>query len=404
MNTLKTKTVLVAIIGMFLATVSLGQTWEIGYMNMTFVDASRNNRQIETELFYPTDVSGYNVPLGSPITKRYPVIVFGHDQDISWNNYAHLWNKFATQGFIVAVPKTEMGPSMDVVEFAKDLAFIANEFKLMRYQPGSFFFDRHNSKSCFMGHGIGGSAATFAVQYHPLVNTLVSLAATETVPSSINAASFVSIPSLVIGGGLDCIAPIATNQMPMFDNIDSECKTFVNMIDATHCHFAQDAGLCANSQLVCPVSLNNWQFTVMNSNYLIISFLRYYMKSNAPALDKFEWKLINKQGVWTYIFACSESAPRIAAESEMENTTGMSLFPNPVAEGSVLNLSVSSEESTHGTLLITNLIGQVVSKQEITFDDEEQLLTLQTEFLKSGHYMVSVISAEGRMTKPLIVR
>jgi len=245
----QTKTFLFAIIGCFLATASIGQTWQIGYQTMTFVDASRNNRQIETELFYPADLTGNSVPLGSPSTQKYPVIVFGHDQGIGWNNYAYVWNRYASQGFIVAVPKTEMGAVMDVVEYSKDMAFVAARFIAMRYTPGSFFYQRHNSKSCVMGHGVGGSAAIFAIQYNPAITALVSLAATETTPSAINAATLVTVPSVVIGGGKDCIAPIATNQLPMFDNIDSWCKTFVNMVEATHCQFSQGFGNCLNNQV-----------------------------------------------------------------------------------------------------------------------------------------------------------
>lgn len=296
---------------------------------------------------------------------------------------------------------------MDVVEFAKDMAFVASRIKALRYLPGSFFYKRYNLKSCFMGHGTGGSAATFAVQYHPTVTTLVTIAATETVPSAINASTLITIPSVVIGGGEDCVSPIATNQMPMFDNINSDCKTFVNLLDATHCHFAQDAAACTTAQSSCSTSAINWQSTAFNHNYLVISFLRYYMKSNAPALAKFEWKLASKKKDWTYIFACNLSAPRIGIEAEgeeMENTTDLAFYPNPVISGSNLTLSLNSEESINSTVIITNLMGQVVSQREITIEDNENTFSVPTENLKKGYYMVSVINEEGRISKPLIIQ
>ncbi len=401
MNLTKIRTILFAITGMLVASSGNGQTWEIGYQSVTFVDSSRGNRQIEAELFYPTDVTGVGVPLGSPIDKKYPVIVFGHDQETAWNNYSYVWNKFATQGFIVVVPKTEMGPTVDVIELAKDLAFIASEFNVMRNLPGSFFYQRLNGKSCFMGHGVGGSAATFAVQYYPAVTTLVSLAATETVPSAINAATLVTVPSVVISGDNDCIAPAATHQMPMFNNIDSQCKTFVNIYGATHCNFSQDAIICT---IGCPPGIHSWQYVGGGSSYLVISFLRYYMKSNAPALAKFEWKLFTKQNAWSYIFDCNLSTPRLSMEeNEMENTTKMSVYPNPVNSGIDLNLVVGSEESSSGSLIISDLMGKVVLHKEFSLEDEDRSLSIPTAQFSNGYYIVSVISREGRISKPLII-
>lgn len=99
---------LIAMIGLFMTTNLMAQPWVVGTKVMTLTDASRGNRQIETEVFYPADVAGYQVALGSPVDKRFPVLVVGHGTEISWNNYQYLWDKFVPKGFIVVVPKTEM--------------------------------------------------------------------------------------------------------------------------------------------------------------------------------------------------------------------------------------------------------------------------------------------------------
>ncbi|HMT29039.1 MAG TPA: hypothetical protein PKD91_07155, partial [Bacteroidia bacterium] len=70
-----TKMMLMTVIGMFFASNMMAQTWTIGNRVMTFVDASRGNRLVETVIFYPSDVTGWEVPLGSPSDKKYPVIV-----------------------------------------------------------------------------------------------------------------------------------------------------------------------------------------------------------------------------------------------------------------------------------------------------------------------------------------
>jgi len=399
-------TSLVFAVGMCISTVANAQTWNTGSQVMTFTDASRGNRQIETQIFYPADVDGINVPLGSPIDKKFPVIVFGHDEEVDYTNYFSIWNKFTRYGFIVAFPTTEAGPNPNVEDFAKDLAFVATQFNLMRFTPGSFYFQRHNSKSCIMGHGVGGGAATIAMQYGN-ATTLVTLAATETTPSAISAATLVTKPSVVISGDEDCTAPAATNQSLMFNNIDSDCKTFVNMYDATHCHFAMNAPTC--SEIMCNGSPNSFVHTVTLSSYLLVSFLRYYLKSNAPALARFEWKLQNKLDSWSYIMVCNVNPLARVGDDEEDMTTeesemNFNLYPNPVKKGNALNMHMDSEISTVAAVYVSNMMGQVVYKNEVEVEEMESDLSIPIEHLRSGYYMVSVISEGGRISRPLVIQ
>ena len=398
--------ILATISGIFLAASGSAQTWLIGDMDMTFVDPSRGNRQIESRIFYPADVAGLNQPLGSPANKKFPVVVMGHDQGLPYSSYVYIWYELATKGFIVVFPKTEMGPTMDVVEYAKDMAFIVNQFPVMHTTPGSFFYQRYMGRSCVMGHGTGGSAATFAVQYSTNITTLISLAATETTPSAINAASMVTIPTVIMGGGEDCNSPIATNQMPMYDNVDSDCKFFVNMLKATHCQFAMNNTICLPTACTSPATVSqiNW-----NNNYLLISFLRYYLKYNAPALDKFYWKLGSKVTEWSYLMVCDEvNTPRLSDNFD-ENSdeyldVAVNVYPNPVKQGNTLNLVVQNEESVSGRVVITNLMGQIVASKDLVFEDVISQNEIQMENIAKGNYLLTVYTSESKTTKPLIIQ
>ncbi len=404
----KLKFFLVAMIGIFIASGTSAQEWLIGNRHFMFTDPSRGNRQIDTRIYYPADVAGLNQPLGSPSDKKYPVIVFGHDEQIVYQRYEYIWNNLASKGFIIVLPKTEMGPTMDVVEFAKDMAFIVNQFPVMHNDPTSFFYHRYMGTSCVMGHGIGGSAATFALQYSTNITTLVSLAATETTPSAITAASLVTVPSVVVAGGEDCNSPIATNQMPMFLNIDSDCKFFVNLLEATHCHFAQNSATCLANLQTCFGSPNNVVSTNENAGYLLVSFLRFYLKYNAPALEKFHWKLGSKAQDWSYIMVCNAlGSPRLQQDQELmddENPVAISVYPNPVKQGNTLNLVVRTEESASGKAVITNLMGQIVATQNLVFDDVISETEIAVGNISKGNYMVTVYTQEGKSTKPLIIQ
>jgi predicted dienelactone hydrolase len=64
-------------------------------MTKTFVDASRSNRNIQTEIYYPAATAGNNTAAASG---EYPVIVFGHGFVMAWDAYANLWDEFVPRG------------------------------------------------------------------------------------------------------------------------------------------------------------------------------------------------------------------------------------------------------------------------------------------------------------------
>jgi hypothetical protein len=403
MSKFKTNFLLVALLGVFAVSDLSAQIYGTGYTVMTFVDASRSNRQIETVIYYPGDISGYQVPLAAPSDKMFPVIVFGHDEATPYTNYQYLWDGLVYKGFMVAFPVTEMGPSMNVEEYAKDLAFVVQSFQAMRFNNTSFFFKRYNSKSCVMGHGYGGSAATVAIQYNNLITTHISLAAVETAPGIAAAASLITIPSVVFSGAEDCVAPAAVNQLPVFNAIDSDCKSYVNLLYASHCNFAQGNLNCLSNETLCNGFPVPAQSTNYLTNYLVVSFLRYYLKFNAPALAKFEWKLQHKTQQLSYQFNCNLNARIAAEEPEAIYSNQLSMYPNPVISGNMLNLSIPSDEALEASITITNMLGQIVQQQTIPMNEELNEITLPSISLRKGYYIVSVVSADGRKSSPLIV-
>ena len=84
------KTLLISTLSLFLLFSSTAQH-EIGHMTKTFVDASRSNRNIQTEIYYPATSAGNNTPASMG---EYPVIVFGHGLVMTWDTYTNLWEEF----------------------------------------------------------------------------------------------------------------------------------------------------------------------------------------------------------------------------------------------------------------------------------------------------------------------
>ena len=103
---------------------SSGQQFQVGKRSQTFADPSRNNRQIATDLYYPVNTNGTNVPIAAGIS-RFPIVVFGHGFVIGTASYSWLADSLVKNGYIVALPATEGGilPSHD--NFGKDISFLS---------------------------------------------------------------------------------------------------------------------------------------------------------------------------------------------------------------------------------------------------------------------------------------
>jgi hypothetical protein len=103
----------------------LAQPYASGKRTLSFTDASRANRVVGFDLYYPAQTAGDNVPV-APGTAIFPVVVFGHGFLIPSSAYAWLGDSLARNGFIAAFPTTEGSFSPSHASFGTDLRFIAS--------------------------------------------------------------------------------------------------------------------------------------------------------------------------------------------------------------------------------------------------------------------------------------
>ncbi len=68
-----------------------------------------------------------------------------------------------------------------------------------------------------MGHSMGGGAIFIAANLKSSVDAIVALSPLKTKPSSVQAASSVKVPTLIIAGSNDCITPPDEHQVPIFN-------------------------------------------------------------------------------------------------------------------------------------------------------------------------------------------
>ena len=350
------------------------QSYNIGHISTDFYDNTRN-RNITTEIYYPSDTSGDNVPISMG---NYPIIVFGHGFLMSWDSYVNFWNSLVPEGYILCFPTTEMGFAPNHQFFAEDLSFIASKMQMESLNSNSIFYNSVLAKTGILGHSMGGGASFLAAENNPNINTLINFAAAETNPSAISAASNITIPSLIFSGDDDCVAPPINHQNIMFDSLNSACKTQINIINGGHCYFANENVLCSFGESSCNPNLNILRTEQQSvTNDFLKIWLNYSLKSNQNSFTIFNDSLQSSSRI-TYSQYCNSIG--IVDQNKVDE---IKIYPNPVIE--ILNIDVPLE-FIDGELVLFNMFGQELQKKIIS----NKLNEINLSNFESGSYFIFI--------------
>ncbi len=379
---------------LFSMTSSWCQPFAIGHSTINFIDSSRGNRSIATEIYYPADVAGDNVPVTISTMQTFPFLTFGHGFVMTWDAYQNIWESMVPKGYIMAFPKTEGGISPSHIEFGKDLAFVSAQIFNLGMLQSSIFYNRVNLMNAVMGHSMGGGAAFLAPQFNSNIKSIVTLAAAETSPSAIDAANSIQIPALVIAGENDCVTPPSTNQLAMYSSLGSACKTYVAINGASHCQMANSNFLCSFGESTCipqPTITRDQQHLVLEQ--YVTLWLEAQLKSDCVAGFDFNL-LVNADSRITYQKNCSQCEPLQSVTNLKENS--ILLYPNPFSTFLYLG---NTGEKTY-MIKIYDAAARVISTMKIESDQD----FMDTTFLASGIYWYEIITEDGFTTRGKIIK
>ncbi|MFQ3324829.1 MAG: putative dienelactone hydrolase [Pseudomonadales bacterium] len=254
---------------------SIKGTSGVGYDKFTITDSTRDNRQLEVDIWYPVDdidfladpAAVYDLGNGIGITSEIagevlPVsqkpdrnlIVFSHGSGGLSNQAYSMMEALATQGFIVAAP-THAGNAngdngdelaVQVANRAADMSFVIDQMLIMSSTSGDRFEGTILPDSVGVtGHSFGGvTTLGMAVGFgdapaDPRVTASMPVAGWFFVPAApITDGQYKSlaIPTLLLGGTLDTSVPIETNR-EAFAKVDKSPVYNIEIVGAGHNHF-----------------------------------------------------------------------------------------------------------------------------------------------------------------------
>ena len=337
---------------LFIPIMALAQSYNIGHTNMAFFDEARN-RSISTEIYYPADETGENVELANG---GFPVIVFGHGFLMAYEAYANFWTELVPKGYIMAFPTTEMSLSPAHEELGADIRFVADEVLNLNNNESTIFYNSIHAKIALMGHSMGGGASLLASENNANISTVINFAAAETSPSAIMAAANVNVPALIFSGEEDCVAPEIENQIPMYEAINSDCKTLIKVKNGGHCYFADNNFACNLGETFCG---NDFVITREEQHETTFAFLNlwldYTLYDNEDALVEFNETILTSDLV-NYEQVCAS----LNTYENIYNDT-IAIYPNPVKNELTIKIP---GEACNGKYTVSNLYGQIVQQNK----------------------------------------
>jgi dienelactone hydrolase len=365
-------------------------SYPLGHQALTYIDASRSNRNITTDIYYPATSTGETTPIASG---KFPVVVFGHGFDMGDNAYAYIKDSLVPLGYIVVFPTTESSMSPSHADFGLDLVFLINQIKTEGTSSSSFFNNHISAQSAVMGHSMGGGASFLACTNNSVPTCMVTFAAAETTPSAITAAKSVTIPALVLSGSVDCVAAPASNQVPMYDSLASACKVFISITNGSHCYFGDYNFACTFGESTCdavpPLSRAAQHQTTLD---FVKLYLDYYLKGNSTSWTVFNDSLALSSRI-THLESCITTNV-----NENIYSGALSIWPNPSNGHITLLYNLEGKYS----LTINDVFGKQVLPEMIGNNISGISKSIDISNLAKGIYFVELNINGQRLYKKIL--
>ena len=320
-NTMKNILLIIHFLFLFLS--GIQAQFPVGHTTITFNDPTRTGgfgtgggtgRQIQTEIYYPAVSAGNNVIAA---TGEFPLIVFGHGFVMSWDAYQNIWEHYSSLGYIVAFPRTEGSFSPSHSDFGMDLRLVVQKVQDLNTLTSSILSGKIHPNAAIIGHSMGGGATILAAENNSSIKTIVGLAPANTAPSAIVAAVNVTVPALIFSGSQDGVTPAAEHHTPIYQGLNSSCKTFVSILGGGHCYYANTNFNCDFGETTSSTGISITRAQQQERTYSLLDpWLDFTLRENCDAYSVF----VNATATTSFLSESNCSASLFPVISESFNT------------------------------------------------------------------------------------
>lgn len=266
--------------------------WAVGHQSIEVVDASRDDRVLPLDIWYPVDPNAaadeplaiYPLALGAgvealiavddlPVSlKPRHLIVFSHGNGGTNTQSTPLMENLASHGFIVAAPShtgnTSTGPQDPPAAVAAnrvpDISFIIDTMMAKSGSAQDPFYNRVIPSGVgVVGHSYGGTttlgtAAGFSgAPADPRVTAIAPISAAAIGVFSAQQLASITQPTLLLGGTDDQLIAIGHNQFA-YTHLGKHKPVYdARIIDASHYHFANICSI-ADALISLGLSPDTW--------------------------------------------------------------------------------------------------------------------------------------------------
>jgi fermentation-respiration switch protein FrsA (DUF1100 family) len=204
----------------------------------------------------------------------HPIAAFGHGFLCSVDRYRSTGAHLASWGIVTILPTTQGGLFPSHSALADDLVASLDWLTSEGARKDSFWVGAiDGSERGLLGHSMGGGAAMLAAAGDPRTDAVAVLAAADTNPSAIAAASNIRCVARLIVGDDDSIVP-PSSTTGMYDNLAGP-KQDVTILGGFHCGFIDTSILFCDSGAISRTT----QLDIVHRE--LAEFLLLYLRDDA---------------------------------------------------------------------------------------------------------------------------
>ncbi len=374
------KKVLLSILSiLFVVCSGIAQDYDVSSTSKTFRDGDRRNRRVRTNIYYPKV---------SPVNQtQFPVVILGHGFVMGSDAYQNFYDTLVPRGYIVVFVNTEGSFFANHEAFSKDIAFMVGAIQAENSNQRSPLFGIVDDKSALIGHSMGGGAATVAASLTE-VETLVTFAPALLRFDTLTPASKVTAESIVFSGSGDGVTPPNENHEPIYNNLGSDCKYFINIKGGAHCYYANSNFFCdfGENSSSGDIQITRAQQQAVTFKFLN-SWLDYKLKNSSAAKQTFLTDLAISNEI-TSENNCNND-PVVYTPAEIELKT----FPNPANK--FINIKMVNNKKLD-KVEFYNQNGKLVHVASTNQVD--------VSALRSGHYIVKIYAENTSVSKKIVIQ